>query len=171
MKNASLLFLFLSSFAIDANCQKYLIIEKAGSPRTQRISIFDEITFQLKDDDKGWYKRQIFDLNADAQLILLGDTWVPLNDITRIRLKRQRVWASIVGGALQGGGASMFLGDLYYTVIKDEPKYTQGGMEIGVINMVVGAAIRAIFGPIKYKLGDRRRLRVIDITFRSNDKT
>lgn len=172
MKTSSLLFLFLFSFfAIDATCQKFLIIEKAGSPRTQRISIFDEITFQLKDDDKGWYTRQIFDLNADAQLILLGDTWMPISDISRIRLKRQRAWASIIGGALQGGGASMLLGDVYYTVIRDQPEYTQGGIEFGALNMVVGAAIRALFGPIKYKLGNQRRLRVIDITFRSNDKT
>lgn len=151
--------------------QKFLIIEKSGSPRTEKIAVFDEITFQLKDDDKGWYTRQIFDLNADAQLLLLGDTWIPVGDLSRIHLKRQRVLANVIGGALLGGGASMFLGDAYYTVVRNEPRYTQGGMEFGLVNMAVGAAIRALWSPIKYRLGDKIRLRVIDITYRTNDKT
>ena len=146
--------------------QKFLIIEKAGSAKTQRLNEFDEITFQLKDDDKGWYTRQILDLNADAQLILLGDTWIPVNDIGRLKLKRRRAWASIIGGALQGGGASMFLGDAYYTAT-GRHQVSEGGFQFGVINMAVGIAIKAAFGPIKYNLGKRVRLRVIDITYRS----
>ena len=166
----SLLFLFFCSISSVTFCQKFLIIEKAGNVRTERIAVFDEITFELKDDDKGWYTRQILDLNADAQLVLLGDVWMPLSDIARLKLNRKRKLASIIGGALQGGGASMFLGDAYYT-IRGTPEYTQGGMEFGALNMVLGTALRAVLGPIKYKLGKQIRLRVIDITYRSNDKT
>lgn len=151
--------------------QKFLIIEKAGRARTEKIALFDEITFQLKDDDKGWYKRQIFDLDADAQLLLLGDTWIPVTDLSRIYLKRKRVLPSVVGGALMGGGASMFLGDAYYTVVRNQPRYTEGGMEMGLLNIALGTAIRSLLSPIKYKLGNRTRLRVIDITYRSYEKT
>ena len=150
-----------------ASGQKYLIIEKAGRAKTERLNQFDEITFQLKEDDKGWYTRQILDLNADAQMILLGDVWMPISDIVRIKLKRKRAWASILGGALMGGGASMFLGDVYYTAI-GKPQYSEDGMEFGAINMAVGAGVRSLFGPIKYNLGKRVRLRAIDITFRSS---
>lgn len=170
MRIILLLLLFPSTSATNIYCQKFLIIERAGTPRTERIAIYDEITFELKDDDKGWYKRQILDLNADAQLILLGDTWVPLSDINRIYLKRKRVLATIIGGALQGGGLSMIMGDAYYT-LRGNPEYTEGGMEFGALNIVLGTAIKALLGPIKYKLGKKTRLRVIDITFRSNDKT
>lgn len=163
-------FLLTVAVGFQANCQKYLIIEKAGSPKTERIAIYDELTFQLADDDKGWYTRQILDLNADAQLILLGDAWIPLHDINRIHLKRKRVLANVIGGALQGGGSSMILGDAFYTV-KGTPEYTQGGMEFGVLNILVGTAIRSLLSPIKYKLDDKTRLRIIDITFRSNNKT
>ncbi len=161
---------FTPAFLSDVSCQKFLIIERTGSIRTERLAIFDEITFQLKDDDKGWYTRQIFDLNADAQLVLLGDTWFPLSDLAKIRLKRKRVLASVIGGALQGGGVSMILGDAYYT-IRGNPEYTQGGMEFGLLNIVVGTVIRTLLGPIKYTLGKKTRLRVIDITFKSSDKT
>lgn len=171
MKVWTLILFFSCILALDSSGQKYLIIEKSGSPKTERLAIYDEIKFQLKDDDKGWYTRQIIDLNADAQLVLLGDTWIPLTDITRIYLKRKRAGAMILGGALQGGGASMFLGDAFYTVARNEPEFTQGGMEFGVINMAVGTLINVLWGPIKYKLGKKKRLRVIDITYRSNDKT
>ncbi|MDQ3015833.1 MAG: hypothetical protein M3R25_03800 [Bacteroidota bacterium] len=151
--------------------QKYLIIQRAGTARTEKIAIFDELTFQLNDDDKGWYNRQIMDLNADAQLILLGETWIPVADLTRIHLKRQRVLSNIIGGALQVGGASMIMGDLYSTFVRDKPEYTEGGMEYGLVNILVGTGIRALVSPIKYRLGQKTRLRVIDITFRSSDKT
>ncbi len=144
--------------------QKILLLEKAGSPRTERIQIYDELTFQLKEDEAGWYKRQILDLNADAQLILLGDTWIALEDIARIRLKRQRAWANIIGGALQGGGASMILGDLWYT-IRGNHQFTEGGIEFGLLNIAVGSGIRALFAPIKIRMGEKRRLRVVDLTF------
>jgi hypothetical protein len=150
--------------------QKFLIIERAGSVRTERIALYEEITFKLKDDDKGWYTRQILDLNADAQMVLLGDTWVPLNEISSLFLKRKRVLATVLGGALQGGGASMILGDAYYT-IRGTPEYTQGGMEFGALNILLGTGIRALLEPVRFKLGKKKRLRVIDITFRSNDKT
>ncbi len=169
MRIILLLVFFKLTIATNVLCQKYLIIERTGNPRTERIAIYDEITFELKDDDKGWYTRQILDLNADAQLILLGDTWIPLSDIDRIFLKRKRVLASVIGGALMGGGASMLLGDAYY-IIRGNPEYTQGGNEFGVLNILLGTGIRALLGPIKYKLGRKTRLRVIDITFRSNDK-
>ncbi|MEO6132156.1 MAG: hypothetical protein ABIQ02_09930 [Saprospiraceae bacterium] len=164
MKITCLVFLFSISFFSFLSGQKFLIIERSGTPRTKRFTVFDEITFQLKDDDKGWYQRQILDLNADAQLILLGDTWIPISDITRIRMSNQRLLVSILGGALQGGGISMMLGDAWYT-IRGKPEYTQGGLEFGLVNIAVGTAIRLLWGPIKYSLGNKTRLRVIDVTF------
>jgi hypothetical protein len=168
MKQGLPLLFFIIFCVYQTSGQKFLIIERTGTPKTEKISVFDEITFQLNDDDKGWYTRQILDLNADAQLVLLGDTWTPIADISRIKLKRQRVLANVIGGALMGGGASMILGDLFYT-IRDKEEYTQGGIEFGLINLGVGAGIRALLAPIKYNLGKKTRLRVIDITYRTGN--
>lgn len=151
--------------AHEGEAQKLLLVERAGNPRTERIQLFDEINFTLKDNDKLWYKRQVLDMDVNGQLILLGDTWIPISDIGRIRLKRQRAWPNIIGGALAGGGASMILGDLWYTVVRDAHQLTEGGMEFGLLNIAVGAGMRAAFAPIKYRLGERRRLRAVDLTF------
>jgi hypothetical protein len=144
--------------------QKLLLIEKRGTPNTERMELYDELTFQLKDDEVGWYTRQILDMDVNGQMILLGDTWIPIHEIERIKLKRQRALANIVGGALQVGGVSMILGDAWYT-IRGRPEYTQGGIEFGFVNIAVGSAIRAIFAPIRYDLGKKRRLRAVDLTF------
>ena len=126
--------------------------------------MYEELTFQIKDDKVGWYTRQILDMDPDGQMILLGDSWVPLNTIASIKLNRKRVWPNIIGGALQVGGISMFMGDLWFTVT-NQPQYSEGGMEFGLINFGVGTIIRALFSPIVYDLGKRKRLRVVDLTF------
>ncbi len=164
MKITCLVLLFFIAFLDVTVAQKFLTVERSGTPRTKRYSLYDEITFQLINDDKGWYTRQILDLNADAQLILLGDVWIPISDITRIRLSNQRLIPTIIGGALQTGGISMILGDLWYT-LRGKQEYTQGGMEFGLLNIAVGTGIRMLLGPIRYKLGKKTRLRVIDVTF------
>ena len=144
--------------------QKYLLIEKRGNPKTERVAVYEYFTFKLKDDDE-WHTRQILGLNADAQLIELGDAWIPIADLSRIKLRRQRAWVNIVGTALQAGGASMVLADMYSTVVRNDPHYTAGGWEWGLVNMAVGTGLKAVLAPIKYHLGGKHRLRIVDLTF------
>ena len=164
MKIAGLVFVFILSFLAETAGQKFLIIEKSGSAHTKRISMYDNITFQLRDDDKGWFTRQILDMNPEAQMILLGDTWIPIKDISRIRMTNKRQLAMILGSALQVGGISMILGDAWYT-LSGKPEYSEGGWQFGLLNIAVGTGIKALLGPIKYNLGKSIRLRVIDVTF------
>jgi len=156
--------LLLSAGANKVFAQKYLLIEKRGNPKTERVAVYEYFTFQLKGDDE-WHTRQILGLNADAQLIELGDAWIPITDLTRIKLRRQRTWVNIVGGALQAGGASMLLADMYSTIARGDPQYTQGGWEWGLVNMAVGTGLKAVLAPIKYHLGGKHRLRIVDLTF------
>lgn len=147
-----------------ALAQKYLLIERAGNPHTERIAMYDDLTFQLKEDNVGWSTRKILDMDPNGQMIMLGDSWIQLKDIERIKLKRKRTLPTILGGALQVGGISMFLGDLGYT-LAGRPEFSEGGMQFGLINFAVGTAIRLVFEPIIYNLGRQKRLRVVDLTF------
>jgi hypothetical protein len=144
--------------------QKYLQIERAGNPKTIKIAMYEELTFQLKDDDAGWYTRQILDMDANGQMIMVGNSWVAVKDITRIKFKKHRAIATILGGALQVGGLTMFMSDLWYTV-QGESQFSEDGMEWGLINFAVGTGIRMLWGPIKHNMGNRKRLRVVDLTF------
>jgi len=165
MKGTGLILCFNFFILVSGYGQKYLIVEHAGTPHTKRFGLYDEITFQLKDDEKGWYTRQILDMNPESQMVLFeGDAWMPLADISRIKMPNKRAWAMIIGSAFQVGGASMVFGDLW-TTLNGNGENTQGGMEMGLLNMAFGTALKALFGPIKYRLDEHTRLRVIDITF------
>lgn len=150
---------------VDSDAQKVVLIERAGILRTERIHLYDELTFTMKGDDKLWYKRKLLDIDVNGQLILLGDTWTAIKDIGRLRLKRERTWANVIGGALMGGGTGMMMGDLWYTVARDAHQFTEGGIEFGLLNIAVGSGLRAAFAPIRYRLGERKRLRAVDLTF------
>lgn len=158
------LILLLSAGANVACAQKYLQIEKRGNPKTEKIKLYEQITFQLKDNEKIWYTRQILGLDANNQLIELGDSWLPLSDIVRMKLHRERGWVNIVGSALQAGGVSMILTDAWFTA-RNEPQYSQGGWEFGLINLAVGTGLKAVLAPIYYSMGGRHRLRIVDLTF------
>jgi hypothetical protein len=160
----SIVILLLLTGLNNVFAQKYLLIEKRGNPKTERVAVYEYFTFQLKGDDE-WHTRQILGLNADAQLIELGDAWIPLSDLTRIKLRRQRGWVNVVGTALQAGGASMLLGDMYSSWVLGEPQYTEGGWQWGLVNMAVGTGMKAVLAPIKYHLGGKHRLRIVDLTF------
>lgn len=159
-----LLGLLVATFALPACAQSFLLLERSGVVRSERFPIGEPIRFQLVDDEAGWYIRHIEDLQPRGQLVRLGDTWYGTQDIRAVWLLRKRVWPNIVGGALQGGGATMILGDLWYT-LRGNPEFTQGGIEFGVVNIAVGAGLRALLSPIRHKMGERKRLRVVDLTF------
>lgn len=148
----------------NATSQKQLLFEKYGRIKPERFQIGQPLTFKLVDNDSGWYTRYIEDLNPEASLIQLGPDWKQLSELDMIRLQRQRTWVNIGGGALQAGGISMFTGDLFFT-LRGDGRFTQGGMEFGLINFAVGTGLRLALAKIKYKLSERKRLRIIDLTY------
>ena len=122
------------------------------------------LTFKLKDDNKGWYQRQILDLNTDAHLILLGDTWIAIKEIKSIKVGKKRTLATMVGNSLQRGGSSLLLGDVFYT-LKGKPEFTQGGIESGLASIAIGTALKKWLSPVKYRFNQQTRLRIIDLTY------
>jgi hypothetical protein len=156
--------LFLLSGVMPSVAQKYLLLEKRGNPKTERIQLYEQITFQLHDNNKIWYTRQILDMDVNGQMIQLGDTWLPLTDLSMIKLHRERAWVNILGTALQAGGISMILSDAWFS-IQGKPEYSAGGWEWGLVNLAVGTGMKAVFAPIIYKLGGKHRLRLVDLTF------
>ena len=63
MRNGLLSFILFCISIQQVSAQKYLLIEKAGNLHTEKIAMYDELTFQIKDDKVGWYTRQIIDMD------------------------------------------------------------------------------------------------------------
>ena len=84
MKVSILCMLILMTFLQIGSTQKTLLIERRGSPVTQRIQLYEELTFQLKNDDAGWYTRTIYDLDPNAQLIFFGESWISIDEKVKV---------------------------------------------------------------------------------------
>ena len=75
---------------LTAYSQKFLQIEKYGSPKTTKFYPGDDLVFQLGDDT--WITRTILDVNADRGTILIEDvsSGVPMHldvqEITNVKL-------------------------------------------------------------------------------------
>lgn len=147
-----------------SSAQKFLQLERSGTLKVERFAIGEPLRFKLADDNVGWYSRYIEDLNPQGQLVMLGDGWYGPTAIHAIWLYRKRTWPTIVGVAMQAGGASMVLGDVYNT-IRGEGYRTENGWEFGLVNIAIGTGLRALLSPIRHTLGPRKRLRVVDLTF------
>lgn len=161
--NRLLTLALLLLFILPGYGQKMLQLEKAGSLKSTRFFVGDEMTFRLKNDDKGWYTRIIHDFDLNNNWIVFHQYTLPLDSIEMIQLDRNHAM-QIVGGALQGGGINMVLFSTYYSIFQDRD-LDWSTIISGVANVGIGTAIRKLFRKKRFKPGKHKRLRLLDVSF------
>ena len=163
IRNLIILFLALTFTGTSAVAQKCLQLERAGSLKKVRFHIGDEITFQLRNDNAGWYTRTISDIDvANGKLDFFGNR-VHIDSISMIQLKRS-AGMQIVGGALQVGGANTILFSITYPLFNDaSPDWV--GVGSGALIMGVGTMLSKLFRKKKFVIGKNKRLRLLDLNF------
>lgn len=146
--------------------QKVLQLEKAGVQRTVKIHIGETITFKLRNDDKGWYERTIFDIYPNTGHLNLEGVQVHIDSIAKLKFEKRPFVPYLVGTALQGGGANMILFDLSRGLIWDKERGLDEGTIIsGAANIGIGTLLKKIFNRKKFKVTKRKRLRLLDLDF------
>lgn len=160
--------LFLSTFllfflcVVNSNAQKLLQIEKTGSQKTHRFYIGDPITFQLN-GEKGWYERTITDINVDANTLIFSNGSVSIDKIKKVRTFKNRAWSRALStNAFYGAGSFVIL-SLLGTLA--DVSLSAATVIIPGTTVLVGLAIRFIFRQKTHRIGKRRRLRALDLTF------
>ncbi len=144
--------------------QKLLQLEKYGSLKNVRFYIGEELKFQLRNDDKGWYTRTITDIDVDNGYLIFVNYPLHIDSIAMIQLPRTSAM-QIVGGALQVGGINSIVFSLGYNpIFRNEPVNWEG-VGFGALGILVGTVIRKLFKTKKFKLGKRKRLRLLDLSF------
>ena len=167
MKTFSLLLIPIicfCAFPLISNAQKLLQIEKRNSLKTQRYYIGDELIFQLEGDDEYWYKERIQDVLVDANSILFPSRVINISKITRIRSFKNQAWSrGISNNAFIASGG--FVGLSLIGAAATEFMLSAASVIIPGSAVVVGLAIRLIFKRKTYRIGKKRRLRVLDLNF------
>ncbi len=165
MKYTKFLFIFftLTSF-LQLNGQKYLQIEKYGSPYTQKISIGTPIEYKLQDED--FYSiREIQDLDIENGLIVFSDRYL---DPERIAFMRsQRAWPKTIGTSLLFFGVGWSTFAAIGTATDDDPNtsYRWSDAIVTGTSISLGLILGHVFKFKTIKFGKRNRLRILDISF------
>lgn len=153
-------------FSAGIQAQKVLQLERAGSLKTEKIHIGETITFKLRHDDAGWYERMIMDIDPDTKRLNLEGVMIHVDSISMLKFDKRPLVPTIIGTALQAGGEFMILFDVSRGLVWDKDRGIDGATIIsGAVNIGVGTLLRSIFRNKKFKVGKRRRLRVLDLNF------
>ncbi len=152
-----ILFLGISNLVFG---QKFLQIEKYGSPKVKKFYIGDDLTYRIK-GDKTWYTGTIQDLIIAEDIILFENRFVKMGDITMMR--KRLGWSQKIGTQLY-----IFAGSwLFFSGTAALVGWWEVRWDTAIIAgsaLVTGFLIKKIFKYKKYKFGKRRRLRMLDIS-------
>ena len=158
-----LILLLIASASQALSAQKLLQLEKAGTMKVIRFYIGDELTFQIRNDDVGWYTRTINDIDVDRNRLVFNNYSLPIDSISMIQLPKSKVW-QVVGGALQIGGIAMAMSSAYWSITQNEPAdWAALGTSAGIA--LLGTGMRKGMRKKKFKIGPYKRLRVLDLSF------
>jgi hypothetical protein len=139
--------------------QKVLQVERFGKAETKKIYIGEELNYRVK-GDKTWYEGTIQDILVDDGIVLFDQRYVRVDEITSLR-KRMR-WSKPFGRQLYTFAGGWLLFSAGGTLVGWE--FGWDTVIIAGAAVVTGFLIQKIFRFKKYKIGKRRRLRLLDLT-------
>ena len=163
MKFFYLLLIFSLYFTLPSSAQKVLQMEKRGKIKTTKFYLGEELIFRLK-GSKEWYTDIMVDIKVEEKIIVFSERFVKVSDITTI--KEYRRGARIAEGSLYSFGASWLGFSLLGTL--DGVPLNDLAWKVPASSVGLGFLIRKLFYVKKYRIGKKRKLRVLDISFNRN---
>lgn len=160
MRYLSLLLFFLLSL-VNGYGQKVLQMEKYGKAKTKKYYIGEVLTFQLEGDDY-WYTEAIQDILVAENSVLFTNRVVKIDQIRKIKSFKNRRWSR----GLSNNLFSFAGGFLGLSLLADATTSWEVGSAVWVlptIAVVTGLLVRWLFRSKTYKLGKKRKLRVLDL--------
>lgn len=159
--------LLLLGFLPLLSAQKVLQIERYGSLKTRKFHIGDELTFSLRAEPKQFYTRTIQDLFPEVGTIQFMGGAVQAGDIAAIRLTGSNRWAKGLAYSLWTFTGVWVLYSILDSLIHSRAptpfQYIVGGSTAGL-----GTILGWLVPEKVVRFGDRRRLRILDLTFYSD---
>ena len=153
---------FIIAGAFQCEAQILLQLERYKVDKPQKFYIGQEITFKMRDYPDEWRKEKIERLLYEEQLIVTDMGLVPLADVSHFRTYNKKVYyaaaamQSFAAVYLVYGGIAMLATDFRFTGVQ---LIMGGGAYIG------GWLLKKLFYKNTYSLGDKHRLRILDITW------
>ncbi|MCB0577280.1 MAG: hypothetical protein KDC61_22160 [Saprospiraceae bacterium] len=143
--------------------QKILLLEKANRAKTTKFYIGESLSYRLAGKEDYWYDRSITDMLPESNTILLDNFPVKLGDISELKMRRRPIWR-LVGGVLYAGGATLALATTIAALYKDKDTNYGALYAASAGSFGIGYFLNT---KRKLKLGEKRRLRLIEIRFQA----
>lgn len=151
--------LFFLAFSNVLSAQKILQLERFGSAKVKKFYIGDELTYRVK-GDKTWYTGTIQNLIIEENIILFENRFIKLENITILR--ERQGWSQKLGNQLYFFALSWLGFSSAGTLVGWEFRWDT--VIIAGSAVATGWLIKKIFKYKKYKIGKKRRLRLLDLT-------
>lgn len=160
MKIIVTLLFFLGFLTGSVAAQKMLIIEQANVAKTTRLFPGDRLIFRLEGEENYWYERTITEILPETNSLLLDNYLVKVEDIAAIKIHKKTIWR-VAGGALLSLGVSLGFATGVAAIYGDDYNYPLlAGASVG--SFLTG---RYLLKRKKLKLGEKHRLRIIEVKF------
>ena len=155
-------YFFLLLLTLPASGQKMLLLERANRAKTTKMFIGETLRFRLNGPENYWYERTITDILPESNILLLDNFPVKLDSIAQIKVYRRPIWRIIGASVLSLGGTLALAATtgrvLYNDKDLDLPKL------YGASAVSIGAGLYML-SKRKLKLGEKHRLRIVEISF------
>lgn len=157
-----LFLLFLLTWSVSpAFGQKMLLLERANRARTTKMYIGDPLHYRIAGKENYWYERTITDMLPESNMLLLDNFPVKLGEISQIKVRRKPI-IRITGGALFAFGATLSLATTVAALYRDKETNYGALYATAAGSLGIGYLLNT---KRTLKLGEKHRLRVIEIKF------
>ena len=160
------IYLLLLLLPLNLSAQKILQMDMNKFGGRQQFLVGDELEFQL-DGQNDWYKYKITDLDREKQEIIFDEIRVPVSRITKLVVIRKKTRsATYAFSSMFGVFGLTWTGYAIYGLIVASPAVGPITFLVGGIALVTGGILylAKFLWKRKYKINEKRRLRIIDIT-------
>ncbi len=143
--------------------QKMLLLERANRARTTKMYIGEPLHYRIAGDENYWYQRTITDMLPESNTLLLDNFPVKLSEISQIKVRRGPLWR-ISGGALFAFGATLTLATTVAALYRDKDTNYGALYATAAGSLGIGYCLNT---KRTLKLGEKHRLRLIEIKFQA----
>ena len=158
------LFILIAAF-VSSNAQKVLQMEKRGKVNTKKFYMGEELTFKLKGQGE-WITDVMVDIKVEEGIIIFSERYIKVDDIRLIKSFKNARFAKSAQVSLYTFGIGWLAFSLGGT-LAGEP-LNNLSWQVPATSLALGWIIKKLFYSRKYKIGKKRRLRLLDLSF-NND--